>query len=155
MHDHNSAMGENAAEGSPPYTVGYGRPPKAAQFKPGKSGNPKGRPKGRRDLEGEVREFFLAKVPIIEGGQRRYVSRFAAVYLSLWQNAMKGDVRAIKLFFTTVKDFKLDEAGNLVPGWTDEMFEHLSLKQLEQFVELEEIKQALLAGNIPPPEKRH
>ena len=28
--------------------VGYGKPPKANQFKPGKSGNPKGRPKGAR-----------------------------------------------------------------------------------------------------------
>ncbi len=28
------------------YTVGYGRPPKATQFKAGKTGNPRGRPKG-------------------------------------------------------------------------------------------------------------
>ena len=27
------------------YRVGYGRPPKEYQFKPGQSGNPKGRPK--------------------------------------------------------------------------------------------------------------
>ena len=29
-----------------PYEVGYGKPPKATRFKPGKSGNPGGRPKG-------------------------------------------------------------------------------------------------------------
>jgi hypothetical protein len=30
------------------YGVGYGKPPKASQFSPGQSGNPKGRPKGAR-----------------------------------------------------------------------------------------------------------
>src|SRR6478609_7842000 len=29
------------------YTVGYAKPPKASQFKPGVSGNPKGKPKGQ------------------------------------------------------------------------------------------------------------
>ena len=33
------------------YVVGYGRPPKATQFAPGKSGNPRGRPKGSRTLK--------------------------------------------------------------------------------------------------------
>ena len=32
--------------GARDYDVGYARPPKATQFAPGKSGNPKGRPKG-------------------------------------------------------------------------------------------------------------
>jgi hypothetical protein len=30
------------------YVVGHGRPPKATQFAPGKSGNPRGRPRGSR-----------------------------------------------------------------------------------------------------------
>ena len=32
----------------PTYEVGYGKPPQATRFQPGKSGNPKGRPKGSR-----------------------------------------------------------------------------------------------------------
>ena len=33
-------------EEEPSYEVGYGKPPQATRFQPGKSGNPKGRPKG-------------------------------------------------------------------------------------------------------------
>lgn len=33
------------------YEVGYGKPPSASRFKKGKSGNPKGRPPGRRNLD--------------------------------------------------------------------------------------------------------
>ena len=49
------------------YVVGYRRPPKASQFMAGKSGNPKGRPKGSRpvgavlqDMRGSSR---MVKVP--------------------------------------------------------------------------------------------
>jgi Family of unknown function (DUF5681) len=35
------------------YHVGYGRAPVHARFKPGQSGNPRGRPKGKRKV-GEV-----------------------------------------------------------------------------------------------------
>ena len=31
----------------PDYAVGYGKPPQHSRFKPGRSGNPKGRPKGQ------------------------------------------------------------------------------------------------------------
>ena len=33
----------------PAYKVGYRKPPAESQFKPGRSGNPRGRPKGARN----------------------------------------------------------------------------------------------------------
>src|SRR6185436_20619262 len=92
------------------------------------------------------KELLLAKVPIIENGQRRYVSRFAAVYLALWQNAMKGNTRAIQHFLALAKDLKLHEVDNVESGWTDEMFRQLSDDELEQFIKLEEKKQILSAS---------
>ena len=37
--------------------VGYGKPPKAHQFKPGQSGNPKGRPRGAKSEATILREI--------------------------------------------------------------------------------------------------
>src|SRR5437016_1532189 len=43
--------------------VGYGRLPRARQFKPGHSGNPKGRPKGAKNESIILRDIFERKDP--------------------------------------------------------------------------------------------
>jgi hypothetical protein len=58
-----------------PYEVGYGRPPSATRFQPGQSGNPKGRPKGAKNLSTLAREKLEAKVPVREGGRMRRMSK--------------------------------------------------------------------------------
>ena len=57
------------------YEVGYGKPPKSGQFKPGQSGNKKGRPKGRKNFETEFLEELYEKVPIKENGKETKVSK--------------------------------------------------------------------------------
>jgi hypothetical protein len=43
--------------------VGYGQPPVASRFKPGTSGNPKGRPRGAKNLKTLVKEAMIASNP--------------------------------------------------------------------------------------------
>ena len=38
------------------YSIGYKKPPLGTRFRPGKSGNPKGRPKGAKSFDNEVKE---------------------------------------------------------------------------------------------------
>jgi hypothetical protein len=58
-----SAMSEsNRSDGT--HAVGYKRPPVDRQFKPGQSGNPKGRPKGRKNLKTIVVEALHKKVKV-------------------------------------------------------------------------------------------
>jgi hypothetical protein len=51
--------------------VGYRRPPKEHQFKPGRSGNPRGRPKGSKNEATIWRDVLSKRIPIREGGKTR------------------------------------------------------------------------------------
>ena len=75
------------------YGVGYGKPP--GQFKPGQSGNPKGRPKGAKNLKTVFEEELQAKVPIKEEGKRKKVTKQEAMVKALMLKAMQGDIKAI------------------------------------------------------------
>ena len=82
------------------YTVGYCRTPVHSRFKPGQSGNPKGRPRGRRDLQTELLEQVLGKrVAIREGERLHRLSLPAANAFVHGVKGAKGDVRSAGLFF--------------------------------------------------------
>jgi len=74
--------------------VGPKRPPKKYQFKPGQSGNPRGRPKGTRNLGTDLKDILGRRVSIREDGKERRISRQEALLLSLYNKALRGDVRA-------------------------------------------------------------
>jgi len=98
--DHNdpTADAPQAEKGGPSnnsYKVGYGRPPMDRCFKPGCSGNPKGRPKGSRNAKTVVAQVMGEKVPVRENGKVRKVTKFEAMVLANTQKAMKGDTRAL------------------------------------------------------------
>ena len=79
------------------YEVGYGRPPTHSQFKPGHSGNLKGRPKGQPT----VLEIFMreaARVVRIQVGDKvESISRIEAIYRKLFYMAMDGDPGALRM----------------------------------------------------------
>ena len=74
--------------------VGYGQPPMASRFKPGTSGNPKGRPKGSKNLRTLVEDAMMASIPLQEGEKTRRVSKFEGVVLRQLQSALKGNDKA-------------------------------------------------------------
>ena len=73
---------------------GYGKPPKDHRFKRGESGNPHGRPKGSRNIRTDLTELMKRKVAVRENGRPRRISRQEAMLLSLYDKALRGDVRA-------------------------------------------------------------
>jgi hypothetical protein len=77
------------------YKVGYGKPPKARQFKRGKSGNPKGRPKGSLNLATDLTAELGEHITVREDGRPRKVSKQRALIKSLMAKALQGDVRAM------------------------------------------------------------
>ena len=98
-------------KGKADYSVGYGKPPVATQFKPGKSGNPKGRPKAAKGLNTIVRDTLTQKVTVRTVGGEQRISRIEAALHKTIELAMKGNPRAlaqlIKLYADAVPDAKI------------------------------------------------
>ncbi|MGE5215788.1 MAG: DUF5681 domain-containing protein [Chloroflexota bacterium] len=76
--------------------VGYGRPPKETRFKPGKSGNPAGRPKSRPTIDDFVRKLLDEPTTIMTDGRRITVSGREAVAVRYFEGALEGDRDALK-----------------------------------------------------------
>ena len=74
--------------------VGYGRPPRATQFKPGKSGNPKGRPKGAKGESILLREILERRIATSSGHGRRKITVLEGILLRIAENALKGDPKS-------------------------------------------------------------
>ncbi|CEG06953.1 hypothetical protein BN961_00334 [Afipia felis] len=74
--------------------VGYGKPPRAHQFKPGQSGNPKGRKKGVKNEATIMHELLQHKVTLTERGKARQVTLLEAILRKLVEDCLKGNIRS-------------------------------------------------------------
>jgi Family of unknown function (DUF5681) len=79
----------------PPYDVGYGKPPRHTQFRLSESGNPKGRPKGARNLAMIVEDILNERVVVREGTRSRSISKRKALVLTLVNDALRSKPRAV------------------------------------------------------------
>lgn len=77
------------------YEVGYGKPPKASQFRKGVSGNPRGRPRGALNRRTILNRALREKVVITENGKRKRVTKHEAIYKQLVNKGVGGDLKAI------------------------------------------------------------
>jgi hypothetical protein len=79
--------------------LGYGKPPRAHQFKPGRSGNPRGRPKGTKNEATILRDLLNRKINVREGGTSRKISILEAILLRFTEDALKGNVKTAAFLF--------------------------------------------------------
>lgn len=80
-------------------SVGYGRPPRAHQFKPGQSGNPNGRPKGRKNEATMLDELLFKRIPVRQGGRDLRMTVIEAMFRRLVEDALKGNIKAAGFLF--------------------------------------------------------
>jgi len=74
--------------------VGYGKPPQEHQFKPGISGNPKGRPKGAKNEATILRELLQQKIGLNERGKRRKITLHEAILRRIAEDCLKGNTKS-------------------------------------------------------------
>lgn len=94
--DHRSLKGRGVNwndDGS--YKIGKGKPSPNHYFPKGKSGNPKGRPKGKRSINTQAKAIFDVKVPVKVNGQTRMLDATGVMLTKLYELGAKGKLAAI------------------------------------------------------------
>jgi translation initiation factor RLI1 len=89
--------------------VGYGRPPQDTRFKKGASGNPKGRPKGSRNVAAVFAKTLREKVVINEHGQRKTITKLEAAVKQFVNKAAGGDLRALQMLVNLSREAETRE----------------------------------------------
>jgi hypothetical protein len=74
--------------------IGYRRPPRRTQFKPGQSGNPTGKTKGLRTIAAELQDILNEQVSYTADGAIKTMSKQKALASALVSAAISGDLRA-------------------------------------------------------------
>jgi hypothetical protein len=74
--------------------VGYGKPPRTHQFKPGTSGNPKGRPKGAKSEATILQDLLQQKIGLNERGKTRKITLHEAILRRIVEDCLKGNTKS-------------------------------------------------------------
>ncbi len=117
------------------YDVGYGKPPKSGQFKPGQTGNPNGRPaKASKTTKKYAKDdpfvFANTLIEVRVDGETKQVTRNEAIYNRIFQSAMEGKAWAVKLMQGIFSKANEDWAESYAIWF--ELESRLDLRRLEQ-----------------------
>ena len=100
--------------------MGYGKPPKSGQFMKGRSGNPKGRPKGTKNFASVV--LKESRQPVRVNGPRgtKTVTKLEAAMMQVGNKAAQGELRAAREFFQLVDRSEQAVSGESAPTVLEE-----------------------------------
>ena len=150
----NNASPESSPMGSGS-AVGYKKPPKANQFKPGQSGNPKGRPKGSTSTAMLLKKVLAKQITVTENGKTKKISLDEAIIHALTAKAAKGDHKSAKLTIELKDRFGLNNINppltNIVVSFVDPDPEKQAAykREDELFDQLDREKQNSVVTEIP------
>jgi hypothetical protein len=92
------------------YEVGYGKPPAERRFKKGVSGNPRGRPRGSKNIGLLLEEELSNKILINENGKRTTITKRQGIVKQMVNRAVGGNDRAVRLILERTSEIEKNEA---------------------------------------------
>ena len=86
------------------YEVGYGKPPRHTRFQKGRSGNPAGRPRGKKNLATLLSDALDQKIIVVESGRRKKISKREAIVTQLVNKSASADLKATQILLAMLRD---------------------------------------------------
>jgi hypothetical protein len=86
------------------HKIGYGKPPKANQFRKGRTGNPRGKRQGEENIISAFKRIVSKRVKINDGEKVRTITLAEAVILKNYNAAVQKDSFAMSNIFRLAED---------------------------------------------------
>jgi hypothetical protein len=119
------------------YEVGYGKPPKHTRFKPGQSGNPKGRKPSSKNVMTLLEQTLFDTVKVRENGKVRHVPAILACLLNLRNQAIKSDPKAMDRYIrlaTLFQSAQTESSSRTAPEAVDQAADLALLQELQRML---------------------
>ena len=98
------------------YQVGYGKPPLHSRFRKGRSGNPNGRPRGRKNMSTLLSDALNGSVVVVENGRRKKITKREAIVTQLVNKSASADLKATQIVLAMLRDLEARADGFADPA---------------------------------------
>ena len=98
------------------YAVSCGKPPLHTRFQKGKSGNPKGRPRGKKNISTLLSTALNASIVVVANGRRRKVTKREAIVTQLVNKSAAADLKATQMVLTMLRELEARDDGSADPA---------------------------------------
>ena len=98
------------------YMVGYGKPPLHTRFQKGRSGNPNGRPRGRKNMSTLLSDALNGSVIVVENGRRKKITKREAIVTQLVNKSASADLKATQIVLAMLRDVESQADGSADPA---------------------------------------
>jgi len=98
------------------YVVGYGKPPLHTLFQKGRSGNPKGRPRGKKNMSTLLSTALDASIIVVENGRRKKITKREAIVTQLVNKSASADLKATQIVLAMLRDLESQADGSADPS---------------------------------------
>ena len=98
------------------YEVGYGKPPRHTRFQKGRSGNPTGRPRGRKNMATLLSAALDASIIVVENGRRKKITKREAIVTQLVNKSASADLKATQIVLAMLGELEALADGDAESG---------------------------------------
>jgi len=98
------------------YVVGYSKPPVHTRFQKGRSGNPKGRPRGKKNMSTLLSAALDAAIIVVENGRRKKITKREAIVTQLVNKSASADLKATQIVLAMLRELEALADGDAESG---------------------------------------